>query len=49
MLDDSNQLQIALPVLALIQEEDLPQQDAEDILLHTLETLQAWQSTTQTG
>lgn len=41
MLDDSKRLQLALPVLALIQEEDLPQHDAEDILLHTFETLQA--------
>jgi len=41
MLDDSKQLQLALPVLALIQEEDLPQHEAADILLHTLVTLQA--------
>ena len=41
MLDDSKRLQLALPVLALIQEEDLPQHEGTDILLQTLETLRA--------
>lgn len=49
MLDESKRLQLALRILALIQEEDLPQQDAEDILLRTLGMLRAWQNTKRTG
>jgi hypothetical protein len=41
VLDDSKRLQLALPVPALIQEEDLPQDEAADILFQTLVTLQA--------
>ena len=41
MLDDSKRSQLALPVLALTQEETLPQHEAEDILLQTLVTLRA--------
>ena len=48
MPDDSKRSQLASPVLALIEEEALPQREAEDILLQILVTLQAWQSTTQT-
>jgi hypothetical protein len=36
MLDDSTRLQLTLRTLALIQEEDLPQQEAEGILSRTL-------------
>jgi hypothetical protein len=49
MLGDSKRWQLTLRTLALIQEEDLPQQEAEDILLQTLGMLQAWQRTKQTG
>lgn len=49
MLDDSTRLQLALRILAPIREEDLPQQDAEDILWRTLGMLRAWQSRKQTG
>lgn len=41
MLDDSKRLQLTLRALALIQEEDLPQQEAEGILRRTLGMLQA--------
>jgi hypothetical protein len=36
MLDDSTRLLLTLHILALIQEEDLPQQEAEGILSRTL-------------
>jgi hypothetical protein len=36
MPDDSQRLRLALRILAMIQAEDLPQQEAEDILLRTL-------------
>ena len=42
MLEGSTRLQLTLPTLALIQEEDLPQQEVERILRRTLGMLQAW-------
>jgi hypothetical protein len=49
LLDDSKRPQLTLHILALIQEEDLPQQEAEDILLRTLGMLRAWEDTKRTG
>ena len=49
MLDDSRRLQLAVRILSLIQEEDLPQRDAEDVLRRTLGMLRAWHETKQAG
>ncbi len=42
MLDESRRLQLALPILTLIQEEDLPQPEAENILHRAMAMLKAW-------
>ncbi len=42
MLDNAKKLHLALKILAILQEEDLPLADAEEILRRTLGMLQAW-------
>jgi hypothetical protein len=42
MLDNAKKLHLALKILAILQEEDLPLADAEEILCRTLAMLQAW-------
>jgi hypothetical protein len=42
MLDNAKKLHLALKILAVLQEEDLPLAEAEEILRRTLLMLQAW-------
>ena len=42
MLDNAKKLHLALKILAILQEEDLPLAEAEEILHRTLAMLQAW-------
>jgi hypothetical protein len=42
MLDNAKKLQLALKIMATLQEEDLPLAEAEEILQRTLAMLQAW-------
>jgi hypothetical protein len=42
MLDNAKKLHLALKILAVLQEEDLPLADSEEILRRTLAMLQAW-------
>jgi hypothetical protein len=42
MLDNAKKLHLALKILGVLQEEDLPLADAEEILQRTLAMLQAW-------
>ena len=42
MLDNAKKLHLALKVLTILQEEDLPLTEAEEILRRTLAMLQAW-------
>lgn len=42
MLDNAKKLQLALKILAILQEEDMGLADAEEILRRTLAMLQAW-------
>ncbi len=41
MLDNAKKLHLALKILEILQEEDLPLADAEEILRRTLAMLQA--------
>lgn len=44
MLDNPKKLHLAIKILVILQEEDLPLPDAEEILRRTLAMLQAWHS-----
>lgn len=47
MLDNAKKLQIALKILAILQEEDLELGEAEEILHRTLAMLHAWHARRQ--
>ena len=42
MLNNAKKLHLALKILAIIQEEDVPLAEAEEILQRTLAMLHAW-------
>jgi hypothetical protein len=42
MLDNAKKLHLALKIPAVLQEDDLPLAEAEEILQRTLAMLQAW-------
>ena len=42
MIDNAKKLHLALKILVILQEEDLPLEESEEILRSALAMLQAW-------
>lgn len=42
MLNEAKKLHIALKILAILQEEDLPSEECDEILQRTIAMLHAW-------
>jgi hypothetical protein len=47
MLNETKKLPIALKILAILQEEDLPLEECDEILQRTLAMLHAWHAKRQ--